>query len=89
MGRSKRARPKRLAEKLLQIRRALGLTQQQMIERLGYTATPLYPQNISGYEKGEREPPLLLLLSYARCAGISTDVLIDDELELPRELRRH
>ena len=38
--------------------------------------------SISGYERGEREPPLPILLKYARLAFISTDVLIDDEMEI-------
>ena len=82
MGRSQRVRPARLAEKLLQIRTMLDLTQEQMIKRLNYKASPLHPQNISGFETGEREPSLLVILAYAKCVGISTDVLIDDELDL-------
>jgi transcriptional regulator with XRE-family HTH domain len=35
--------------------------------------------SISGYERGEREPPLPILLAYAKLARLSTDVLIDDE----------
>ncbi|HEY0546674.1 MAG TPA: helix-turn-helix transcriptional regulator [Pyrinomonadaceae bacterium] len=88
MGRSNRPTPARLAVKLAQIRAVLNLTQEQMIERLKYTASPLYPSYISGFETGEREPPLLVLLAYARCAGISTDVLIDDRLDLPDKLAR-
>lgn len=83
MGRSHRPRPARLGEKLRQIRASLDLTLEQMIERLDYKDSPLYPTNISGMERGEREPPLLLLLAYARLIGISTDVLIDDTLDLP------
>lgn len=86
MGRSNRVRPYRLAEKLLQIRKALDLTQEQMIERLDYSASRLYPQNISGFETGEREPSLLVILAYARSVGISTDYLIDDKLDLPAKL---
>jgi len=86
MGRGNRVRPARLAAKLRQIRASLGLTQEQMIERLEYKASPLHPQNISGFERGEREPPLPLLLAYARTIGISTDLLIDDKLELPSKL---
>lgn len=88
MGRSVRPRPKRLGEKLRYIRSALNLTLEQLIERLNYKDSPIYPTNISGMERGEREPPLLLLLAYARLAKISTDVLIDDELELPNHLHR-
>jgi hypothetical protein len=57
-----------------------------MIEHLCYEASPLYPTNISSMERGEREPPLPLLLAYARLVGISTDTLIDDELNLPRNV---
>jgi transcriptional regulator with XRE-family HTH domain len=83
MGRSIRPRPKCLGKKLKQIRAALNLTLEQIIERLEYKDSPVYPTNISAMERGEREPPLLLLLAYARLAGISTDVLIDDKLQLP------
>jgi hypothetical protein len=47
----------------------------------------LFSRNyISAFELGTREPPLPVLLAYARLAGISTDVLIDDELDLPKKL---
>ena len=39
--------------------------------------------SISGYERGEREPPLPILLRYARLARVSTDFLIDDDLDVP------
>ena len=45
---------------------------------------PPQPGTISRYETGRREPSLLVLLEYARLAGISTDVLIDDRLNLPK-----
>lgn len=86
MGRSRRPRPARLAAKLRQLRAALGLTQEQMFERLGETKTALYSGHISLYESGQREPPLPVLLSYARSAGVYVDVLIDDELDLPDRL---
>lgn len=86
MGRSQRPRPARLGEKLRQIRASLGVTLEQMIEYLNYTDSPIYPTNISAMERGEREPPLTLLLAYARLVAISTDTLIDDDLNLPRRL---
>jgi transcriptional regulator with XRE-family HTH domain len=89
MGRSNRPKPVRLAEKLKHIRLSLGLTLDQMIKRLDYKQSPLYPANVSEYESGKREPPLLLLLAYARVAGISTDVLIDDNLNIPKKLPKH
>jgi transcriptional regulator with XRE-family HTH domain len=67
------------------IRLALGLSQDGMLESLGL-AESSFRSAISGYERGEREPPLPVLLKYARCVGISTDVLIDDELDLPERL---
>lgn len=86
MGRSNRIRPKRLGEKLLLIREEFRLTQEQIIERLDYNSSKLYPQNISGFENSDREPNLFILLAYARLAKISTDVLIDDNLDLPQNL---
>lgn len=83
MGRSSRPKPARLAAKLRQIRIALGFTQQQMYEQLGRTKTALYPGHIGLYESGQREPPLPVLLRYARIAGVYVDVLIDDEIHLP------
>jgi transcriptional regulator with XRE-family HTH domain len=88
MGSARRPKPARRAAKLAQIRAALGLTQEQMIEHLNYTESPLHTSYISGFETGEREPPLPVLLAYARCVGISTDALIDDKLDLPGKPRR-
>jgi transcriptional regulator with XRE-family HTH domain len=88
MGRSSRRSrhyPKRLGEKLLQIRTALNLSQTAMLERLG-SPEGLLGTSISAYERGVREPPLLVLLAYARIAGVSVDVLIDDKLDLPVKL---
>jgi transcriptional regulator with XRE-family HTH domain len=41
---------------------------------------------ISKYETGKNEPPLMVLLQYARIARVPTEVLIDDELDLPENL---
>ncbi|HEX8558540.1 MAG TPA: helix-turn-helix transcriptional regulator [Pyrinomonadaceae bacterium] len=75
----------RLAGKLLQVRQALGLSQSEMLKRLGFEEALDY-KRISEYELGKNEPPLAVLLSYARAVNVSTDVLIDDELDLPAEL---
>jgi transcriptional regulator with XRE-family HTH domain len=85
MGAAARIRPRRLAEKLLQIRTALALSQAEMLKRLGFEEVLTY-HRISNYERGTGEPPLPMLLQYARLAGVSTDVLIDDELDLPAKL---
>jgi transcriptional regulator with XRE-family HTH domain len=84
MARVPRPKPARLPEKLLQIRLALGLSQGEMLRRL--ELNNLTRTTVSAYEVGTSEPPLPVLLKYARLAGISTDVLIDDELDLPDKL---
>jgi transcriptional regulator with XRE-family HTH domain len=64
---------------------ALGLSQNELIRQLDLEDV-IYQSSISGYESGEREPPLPILLRYARAAGVYVDVLIDDELDLPAKL---
>lgn len=85
MGIASSLKPTRLAEKLVQIRTALGLSQNEMISRLGLS-DELIREEVSTFERGLRQPPLIVLLRYARVVGISTDVLIDDELNLPAKL---
>lgn len=85
MGQASRHRPARLAEKLLHIRAALGLSQNELISRLGLTEE-LTQARISAYERGVREPPLVVLLNYARAANLSVEALIDDDLDLPDKL---
>jgi transcriptional regulator with XRE-family HTH domain len=85
MGKYPRRKQKRLPEKLLQIRLALGLSQNEVLRAIG-AEDDLYRTNISNYELGEREPPLFVLLGYARVAGVCLDVIVDDELDLPAKL---
>jgi len=85
MGRAARLRSERLAEKLRQIRLALGLSQNELIRRLELDEV-IYQSNVSGYESGEREPPLPILLRYAEAAGVCLDVLANDDLDLPAKL---
>jgi transcriptional regulator with XRE-family HTH domain len=85
MGRYHRRKPVHLAKKLLHIRQKLGLSQNEMIRRLGLE-DEITQSRISGYELGTREPSLLTLLKYARVAEISTDVLIDDDIDLPEKI---
>lgn len=83
MARGMRLKPKRLTEKLIQIRLSLGLSQNDLIKRLDVDLTQ---NRISEYETGTGEPPLPVLLKYARLAGVCVDVLIDDEQDLPVNL---
>ena len=80
-----RPKPKRLAEKLRRIREALGLSQSEMLRRLGFENVHAYTR-ISSYELGRNEPPAMVLLEYARIANVYVEVLIDDELDLPARL---
>lgn len=80
-----RPKPERLAEKLRQIREALGLSQTEFLKRLGLEESMSYAR-ISEYETGQREPSLLTLLAYSRLAGIHMEVLADDEADLPAKL---
>jgi transcriptional regulator with XRE-family HTH domain len=83
MGLQPRRRPRRLAVKLLTIRTVFGLTQDGMARRLGEGLTQ---NRVSDYERGRFEPPLAVLLSYARLAGICPELLMDDRLDLPSRL---
>lgn len=85
MGLTPRPKPARLPEKLQQIRMALGLSQNEMLRRLGQEDRTIR-STISGYERGEREPPLPVLLEYARAANLYVEVLIDDGMDLPARL---
>jgi transcriptional regulator with XRE-family HTH domain len=82
MGKQIRKRPERLPEKLLEIRRQLGLSQSEMVGRLGL-AGEIERNYVSKFERGTLEPTLHVLLLYAHVANVFVDALIDDKLELP------
>jgi transcriptional regulator with XRE-family HTH domain len=78
-----RHRPKRLAEKLLQIRKALGLSQREMAERLTErAAVKITDKNISKYERDRSVPFIEVVLAYARLANVEMNEIVDDDLEL-------
>ena len=81
MAKGAREKPKFLSKKLKHIRLNLGLSQGEMLKALKLSDRT-DRSLISGYELGKREPTLLVLLSYARLADISTDALIDDSTNL-------
>ena len=76
-------RPKRLAEKLLQIREALGLSQREMAERLsdrlGFEVTH---KKVSQYEHGKRILHLEVGLAYARVGNVQFEQIVDDKMDL-------
>ena len=83
MGQAPRNKPKRLGEKLLQIREALGLSQKEMAEQLaertGFTITQTH---VSNYERDRMEPFLETTLAYARLANVEMNEIADDDLDL-------
>lgn len=85
MGKYPRRKPGRLTEKLVLIRASLGLSQNEMVRRLRLE-NEIVRETISGYEIGTIEPPLLVLLEYARAANVYVDALIDDDVDLPARL---
>jgi transcriptional regulator with XRE-family HTH domain len=85
MGKQVRKRPQRLPEKLSEIRLKLGLSQNEMVRRLGL-ADEIERDYISKFERGTLEPTLWVLLQYARSANVYVDALIDNDLDLPEKL---
>jgi transcriptional regulator with XRE-family HTH domain len=85
MGSAARRKPKRLAEKLLEIRVGLGLSQNGLIRQMGF-ADDLTQAQISMFERGIRQPSLLILAAYAKVANVYVEALIFDDFDLPREL---
>ena len=85
MNRASPTKSGRLAKKLKKIRLDLELSQNQILERLGF-ADQLFRSNISQYERGHRVPFPPVLLAYARLANVDLAILIDDELDLPAKL---
>jgi transcriptional regulator with XRE-family HTH domain len=80
-----RRRPERLAEKLRLIRTTLGLSQAELQKRLGVEEEIPYTR-ISDYELDKNEPSLIVLLEYARVAGVHLEEIVDDRMELPSKL---
>jgi transcriptional regulator with XRE-family HTH domain len=83
MGRASREMPLRLGEKLLHIRKALGLSQDGMLRRLGL-AEDHGRHYISGFETGEREPSLRVLMRYSEAARVWINAIVDDDVDLPK-----
>ena len=79
MGTQPRNRPKRLAEKLLQIRKTLGLSQSEVAKAVGITTGAA---RVSEFEHDTREPCMVTVLRYARLAHVKMETLVDDDLEL-------
>ena len=82
MGRSRRNKPVKLSHKLLAIRKGLRMSQTEMANALNLQ---VHYSAISNFELGTREPDLIVVLHYARLAGLTVEMLIDDQMNLPEE----
>lgn len=77
MGQRANPKPEYLAAKLLLIREVASLGQHRWAKLLGIRAT-----RISEFEHGRRVPNLIVLLYYARLAGIPLEFIVDDDIDL-------
>lgn len=82
---SRRPKTPRLAEKLLEIRRQLGLSQNEIVRRLGLE-DEFDQERISKYERAVLEPPLAVLCAYADAANLYIDALARADHDLPGKL---
>ena len=80
MGRSRRNKPVKLSSKLLAIRKRLRMSQTEMARAL---ELKVHYSAVSNFELGTREPDLIVVLRYARLAGVPMEMLVDDQLNLP------
>ena len=80
MGRSRRNKPIKLSHKLLAIRKHLQMSQTEMARAL---ELKVHYSAVSNFELGTREPDLLIVLRYARLAGITMEMIVDDQIDLP------
>ena len=78
MGKQRRPQPKYLAKKLKAIREELGLGQLEMSRRLSKLGPTVDGAKVSKFERGEREPNLLVIVAYCKAAEIPADCLIDN-----------
>jgi len=46
----------------------------------------IHYNNISKYELDKNEPPLMILLAYAKLAQVHLEEIVDDDIDLPRKL---
>ena len=81
MGRSRRNKPVKLSHKLLAIRRRLGKSQTEMARAL---ELKVHYSAVSNFELGTREPDLIIVLRYARLAGVPMETIVDDQMNLPQ-----
>lgn len=75
--------PKLLASKLKNIRKQLGLSPSELVDRFK-DIEPLDADLIASFESGKNIPTLQLLLAYGRSGNACTDYLVDDKRKVPK-----
>ena len=71
------------SEKLMELRRRSGMSQEQLADRLGVTR-----QSVSKWESGTAMPELVKLISLSELFDVSVDYLVKDRLDSPEEAER-
>lgn len=66
-----------LSEKIIELRRRNGWSQEQLAERLGVSR-----QSVSKWESGQSQPELERIVDLCKLFGVSADALIRDEFTL-------
>lgn len=86
MGQKRRAKPKRVTEKLIAVRQKLGMTHSQLATLLRFDK----PSRIAEYERGARDIEIGVLLCYAKVSRLSLDTLANHNCELifPKRWKR-
>ena len=69
-----------LADKIIQLRKKSGWSQEELAQQLGVTR-----QSISKWEGAQSVPDMEKIVQLSRIFGVSTDCLLKDELELELE----
>ena len=70
-----------LAEKIVQLRKMKGMSQEALAELLGVSR-----QSISKWESAQTVPDLKRILDMAELFGVSTDMLLKDDMDLEENL---
>lgn len=84
MGSASRVKPERLGEKLMAIRNQFDYSFSEMAARLSDEKIMVLRTDVSRYEKGLREPSLIILLRYAKLGKTTLDALADDGVKFPK-----
>ena len=71
----------KLHDKIYELRKKEGLSQEALAEKLGVSR-----QSVSKWETGEATPEVSKLLSLSKLFGVTTDYLLDDEAEEEKEV---